>query len=103
MLNLEVRPVYPSVTDGKPSKQKREEPRKPGKKTAAWPALAGCTIPRLLVGLWPPCSRIGIPLLATKALVAGITTVSWPQEDSMIGPLKGERDMKQVNPEGRNR
>lgn len=77
MLNLEVRPVYPSVTDGKPSKQKREEPRKQGKKTAAaWPALAGRTVPRLLVGLWPPCSRIGIPLLATKALVAGITTES---------------------------
>lgn len=28
--------------------------------------------------------------------------VSWPQENSMIGPLKGERDTKQVNPEGRN-
>lgn len=28
--------------------------------------------------------------------------VSWSQEDSMIGPLKEERDTKQVNPEGRN-
>lgn len=28
--------------------------------------------------------------------------VSWPQEDSMIGPLKEERDIKQVNLEGRS-
>lgn len=98
MLNWEVRPVCPSVTDGEPSEQKREEHRKEGKRTAAWPALAGCTIPNLLVGLWPPCSRIGIPLLATKALVAGITTESpGHREDSMIGPLKEERDTKQVN------
>lgn len=38
--------------------------------------LAGCTTHSLLVGLWSPCSRIGIPLLATKALVTGITTES---------------------------
>lgn len=28
--------------------------------------------------------------------------VSWPQEDSMLGPLEGEKNPKQVNLEGRN-
>lgn len=105
MLNWEERPVYPSVTDGKPSKQKWEDHRKQGKRTAAWPALAGCTTPSLHGGRGALAS-----LFKNRDSSSGYKgpcgwdhyRVSWPQEDSMIGPLKEERDTKQVNPEDRN-
>lgn len=90
------------VTDGKPSEQKREGHGKQDRSTAARAALAECTIPRLLVELWPPRLRIGMSS-GYKGLCEWYHyRVSWPQEDSMKGSLEGERNTKQVNLEGRH-
>lgn len=57
----------------------------------------------------PPCGAL-VSLFKNRDFSSGYKgpcdwdyySVSWPQEDSMIGPLKEERDTKQVNLEGRN-
>lgn len=51
MLNWKAKPVCPSLPDGKPSRQPRKDHRKKSQMSATGPALAGCTIPSLLVGL----------------------------------------------------
>lgn len=87
----------------KPSKQRREEHRKQDKRIDAWSALAGYTIPSLLGG------GALASLFKNRDSSSGYKgpcgwghyRVSWPQEDSMIGPLKKESDTKQVNREGR--